>query len=125
MKILITLLLALFISGQAYAQSGGEKFVVYYPLFIYNNMDMHKAGENPMMISPTQKDETDGTHYNYAFNSRGECEDYLVSEQGINTFPKIPLYVRLNKANHKVLYHTNDYVNVLGYCATLTLNLSR
>ena len=102
-----------------------EKFEVYYPLFIYNNMDMHKAGENPTILSPMRINKTDGVNYSLAFNSRGECEDYLVSEEGINTFPKIPLYVRLNEENQKELYHTNDYVNVTGYCATITLNITR
>lgn len=97
---------------------------IYYPVFSYNNLDMHEGGVHTKMIS-IKGENREGEIINLAYNSRGQCEDYLVSEKGINTFPKIKLNVRLNYNNQKEVYFKSDYELAIGYCAKMTLGLGQ
>ena len=102
-----------------------QYMTIYYPVFTYNNLDMHEEGKPTRIITVVHANNISGAEYTLTFNSRGECEDYLVSEKSLNAFPKIKLNVRLNYNNQKEVYFKSDYELAIGYCATMTLSLGQ
>ena len=92
----------------------------YYIQVIYNTVNMHLKGEVPIVSSSGY--EKNGKYFNRAFNSNGECEDYLVGTV-LKTHAALNFEVKLGEDNKRYLYSKSDNIIAKGSCIKIDIDL--